>query len=61
LIALLVIILIICILLLIGNVILLSGFYDLYKRVRAMEDVLITKRDEDVSKHLQNVGRKGLK
>ena len=60
-IALLVIILIICILLLIGNVILLSGFYDLYKRVRAMEDVLITKRDEDVSKHLQNVGRKGLK
>jgi hypothetical protein len=40
---------------------LLSGFYDLYKRVRAVESATVTKRDEDISKHLQNVGRKGLK
>ena len=52
----LVAVLILCILSLLGNVVLLLGFWDVYKTLREVKRLAQCNADQEVSKHLQSVG-----
>lgn len=53
----LVVVLVLSILNTIALGVLLSGFWDLYKRTRLIDEKLQGQREQEVSEHLQDVGR----
>jgi hypothetical protein len=52
----LVAVLVLCILSLISNIVLLAGFWDVYKTLREVKRLAQCNADQEVSKHLQDIG-----
>jgi hypothetical protein len=47
---------VLCILSLLSNIVLLLGFWDVYKTLREVKRLAQCNADQEVSKHLQSVG-----